>query len=260
MDSQAQVLTEIRGRTLVLSLNNPARRNVLSRAVYEPVCAALHQAAQDGLRNVVITGTGGFFSAGGDLKLLKDRREMALEAREAQIEYLHQMIRAIHCSPLPVIAAVEGGAAGAGASLAFACDMIVAAKDSYFKLAYVNAGLVPDGGGSGYLAMNLPRQIAVEMCLTGKPVPAARLYGMGVVNYLTPPGGALDQALDLAASLTDGPPEAQAAIKSLISAPDSNRITTHLDRERGAMARALGRDEAQEGISAFQEKRKPIFP
>jgi len=83
---------------------------------------------------------------------------------------------------------------------------------------------------------------------------------MGVVNYLTPPGGALDQALDLAASLTDGPPEAQAAIKSLISAPDSDRIAAHLDRERGAMARALGRDEAQEGISAFQEKRNPSFP
>ncbi|MCV6585811.1 MAG: enoyl-CoA hydratase family protein [Marinibacterium sp.] len=253
------VLIDTRGQTLVVTINTPARRNVLSRAVYEPVIQALSKARAEGLRSVIVTGAGGFFSAGGDLRMLKERREMPFEDRAAQIEYLHDMIRALRQSPLLVIAAVEGGAAGAGASMAFGCDMIVAAEQSYFKLAYVNAGLVPDGGGSGYLAMNLPRQMAMEMCLTGKPVLAERLFAMGVVNRLVPAGTALDSALALADDLANGPPQAQAAIKALINAPDDDRVASHLTRERGAMAQALGADEAAEGIRAFEEKRSPSF-
>ncbi|WP_170773407.1 oxepin-CoA hydrolase, alternative type [Ruegeria lacuscaerulensis] len=255
------VLFEARDAVLIITINEPARRNVLSRLVYEPIEAALRDAtaAESGVRAVVITGAGGFFSAGGDLRMLKSRREMTLPEREAQIEYLHRMIRAIRACHVPVIAAVEGGAAGAGASLAFACDMIVAAEDAKFTLAYVKAGLVPDGGGSGFLTMNLPRQLATEMCLTGRPVLAPRMYDVGVVNRVVVPGSALKQALELAQDLVAGPPEAQAAIKALLSAPDTAEFEAHLLRERREMGLALGRDEALEGIRAFEEKRKPDF-
>lgn len=255
------VLFETRGSTLIVTINNPARRNVLSRAVYESVEQALHEAAapHSALRAVILTGAGRFFSAGGDLRMLKTRRELPLPQREAQIEYLHSMIRAVRACPLPVIAAVEGGAAGAGASLAFACDMIVAAQSARFTLAYVNAGLVPDGGGSGFLAMNLPRQLATEICLTGAPVPAQRMYDLGVVNRIVATGQALQGALDLAQRLSMGPAQAQAAIKALLSAPDAERNEVHLAYERQQMAIALGGDEAYEGITAFEDKRKPEF-
>ncbi|WP_171212525.1 oxepin-CoA hydrolase, alternative type [Ruegeria sp. HKCCA5426] len=256
------VLFETQGSTLIITINEPERRNVLSRAVYEPVEKALSDAVapDSSVRAVVITGAGQFFSAGGDLRMLKQRREMPLPDREEQIEFLHSMIRTVRACPLPVIAAVEGGAAGAGASLAFACDMIVASEGAKFTLAYVNAGLVPDGGGSGFLSMNLPRQLASEMCLTGQPVLAERLYAMGVVNRVVAPGDALSDALDLTEALSRGPRQAQASIKSLIAAPEREVFNAHLLRERRLMSIALGSDEAQEGIRAFEEKRKPVFP
>ncbi len=255
------VLFQTSGHTLIVTINEPARRNVLSRAVYEPVEEALRNATapNSDVRAVVVTGAGQFFSAGGDLRMLKTRRELTLPEREAQIEYLHSMIRTVRACPLPVIAAVEGGAAGAGASLAFACDMIVAATGAKFTLAYVNAGLVPDGGGSGFLAMNLPRQLATEMCLTGQPVPSERLHDLGVVNKVVEPGSSLDAALELAERFAKGPRQAQESIKALIAAPDTDAFDAHLLRERRQMSIALGGDEALEGIRAFEEKRRPDF-
>ena len=256
----SSVLFETLKHTLVITLNEPARRNVLSRETYVEVTKAMKGITNTGgVRSVIVRGAEDFFCAGGDLKVLKTRSELALEQREVQIDSLHNMIRAIRACPVSVIAAVEGGAAGAGASLAFACDMIIAARDANFTLAYVNAGLVPDGGGSGYLAMNLPRQLATEMCLTGEPVSAERMHDVGVVNRLTEPGQAFDAAQKLADRIAQGPRQAQASIKSLVSAPDANGFEAHLRREQKHMAVALGGAEAQEGIKAFEEKRKPDF-
>ena len=156
-------------------------------------------------------------------------------------------------------AAVEGGAAGAGASLALACDLIVAGAGAKFTAAYVKAGLVPDGGLTAAMAQTLPRPLAMEMCLLARPVSAERMAELGVVNLVVP-RAELDQAgADLVAALVAGPPEAQKAIRHLVSGAYDATEAAQLDAERNAMARAAGGAEAGEGIAAFLAKRRPQF-
>lgn len=255
------VLVERRGPTLVLTLNTPGKRNVLSPAMYDRLTTLLNEAEIDpAIANIVLQGADGFFCAGGDLRALSERASLPLSQREARIEELHQVVRKLRAFPKPVIAAIEGGAAGAGASLAFAADMIVAAEGSYISLAYVKAGLVPDGGASGFLGRTLPPQFAAEMALLGGQVPVERLAAMGAVNRLAPAGQALDMALGLAAELAQGARGAQSEILALLDAPDREKFNAQLDRERTAMAHAIGSAEAAEGIAAFKQKRMPAFP
>ncbi|MDD9746430.1 MULTISPECIES: enoyl-CoA hydratase-related protein [Marinovum] len=256
-----RILSETRGATRILTLDTPSKRNALVAGLYPQIMAQLAEAEGDpATANVILTGAGGFFSAGGDLSALAGRAALSLPEREAIIESLHEMIRQLRDLSKPVIAAVEGGAAGVGASLIFAADMIVAAEDSFISMAYVRAGLVTDGGASGYLAQVLPPQLAKEIALLGDRIPAPRLAELGVVNRLCASGEALDEALALTTRLADGARSAQATILELIDAPDKPAFNTNLYRERRAMARALGGAEAAEGIRAFHDKRAAVFP
>ena len=248
---------EDKGDRLVVVNMNAARRGALSPDLYAAITQAVEQAAQPRIRAVVLTAEGGFFCAGGDLNVLIDRRKMTEDERRAQIDKLHGCIRALRACPVPVIAAVEGGAAGAGLSLALACDLIVAADDAQFTAAYVKAGLVPDAGLTAALARSLPRPLAMEMCLLGRPVSAERMAALGAVNLLTEPGDTEAAAHTLADALARGPREAQGAIRRLVSSAYESAEAAQLDREREAMARAAGGPEAAEGIAAFLEKRRP---
>ncbi len=160
---------------------------------------------------------------------------------------------------MPVIAAVEGGAAGAGLSIALACDLIVATEGAKFIAAYVKAGLVPDGGLTSSLSRLIPRPLAMEMCLLAKPVSAERMAAAGAVNLVVAPGEADRQAHVLADTIAKGPRMAQGVIRSLVASAYEQREADQLAAERDAMARAQGGAEAAEGISAFLEKRKPDF-
>jgi nitronate monooxygenase len=255
------VLSDRRGATLILTLNTPGKRNVLGPAMYRRLLALLDDAQADaGIANVVLQGADGFFCAGGDLRSLAERAALTVVQNEERIEELHRVTRRLHAFPKPVIAAIEGGATGAGASIALACDLIVAAEGSYMALSHVKAGLVPDGGATAYLAHALPPQLIAEMALLGSPMPAERLAALGVVNRIAAAGAALDAALDLAAALARGARGAQTSILALLDGPDRTNIADQLDRERAAMARAIVAPEAAEGIAAFREKRPPAFP
>lgn len=248
------------GGWLTVVNRNPARRNALSEGFMRGLKAAMAQAAAEPrLAAVIITGAEGFFCSGGDLGFLAVAPSMPEEGRRAEIERVHDLVRAVRGCPRPVIAAVEGGAAGAGASLAFACDMIVAARDARFTAAYVSAGLVPDAGLTASLTAALPPQLAAEMCLTAAPVSAERLHALGAVNALAEQGGALAAAEALAGRLADGPATAQAAIKRLLTAAQDRLYEAQLAAEAEAMAAALGAPEAAEGIAAFLGKRAPDF-
>jgi 2-(1,2-epoxy-1,2-dihydrophenyl)acetyl-CoA isomerase len=172
---------------------------------------------------------------------------------------LHDVIRAMRACPVPFIAAVEGGAAGAGLSFALACDIIVAAKDAKFVAAYVKAGLVPDGGLTAHLARALPRQLSMEMCMLAQPVLAERMHELGVVNTLTDVGGTLEVARAYADRFGAGPRDAQAAIRKMVAAAYDATEAEQLDHERDAMGHATGAPEAAEGIAAFLEKRSPNY-
>lgn len=248
------------GDRLVVENRNAARRNALTPEYYDGLHAALRMAeAQPRIGAVILTGEGDFFCAGGDLNQLITARSLTEDQRRAGIDALNDVIRAVIACPRPVIAAVEGGAAGAGLSLAMACDLIIAARDAQFTAAYVNAGLVPDGGLTASLLSALPPQIVAEMCLMGLPVGAHRLHQLGAVNRLSDPGETMIEAMGLADRLVAGPPQAQASIKSLLTGWRAGALDAQLVAERDAMAAALGSDEAAEGIGAFLAKRPTQF-
>jgi enoyl-CoA hydratase/carnithine racemase len=158
-----------------------------------------------------------------------------------------------------VIAAVEGAAAGAGFSLALACDMIVASATAKFVMAYVKVGLTPDGGGSWFVSRALPRQLATEILIEGKPIAATRLHDLGVVNKLVADGTALDTALDWADELAGLSPNAVERIKGLVQEAQVNPLALHLEAEKRSFVESLHHRDAQEGITAFLEKRKPQY-
>lgn len=255
------LLTECRGQTLVLTINAPRKRNALSPEVYDGLLRGVdHAARTPEIACVVLEGANGFFCSGGDLNALATRASLPEHERRARIEVLHRVVRHIRHCPKPVIAAVEGGAAGAGASIALAAHMIVASGDSYFSMAYVKAGLVPDGGGTASLIAALPPQTAAEIALLGGRIPATRLAELGVVNRIVDPGAARAGALELGAELARGPRRAQSEILSLLNHAAKTDFNGQLDRERAAMAAALGGVEAAEGIAAFKARRVPAFP
>ena len=192
----AQLLSTSEGGTLILTLSNPEHRNALGPEMYAAGVEALSVAeTSPEVRSVVITGEGGLFSAGGNLQRLNNNRQLPPEHQAQSIEGLHNWIEAIRTFPKPVIAAVEGPAAGAGFSLALACDMIVAARNSIFVMAYSNIALSPDGGGTWSLSRTLPRQLATELLMMGERIGAERLNQLGLVNKLTEPGQAVQRAL-----------------------------------------------------------------
>ncbi|QBF30644.1 oxepin-CoA hydrolase, alternative type [Thalassococcus sp. S3] len=250
---------EDQGDRLVVVNMNAEKRGALSPDLYAALMEALAKAEEGRVRALLLTSEGGFFCAGGDLNVLVSRRDLPEAERRDKIDDLHDLIRGIRACPVPVIAAVEGGAAGAGASLALACDLIVAAEGAKFVASYVKAGLVPDGGLTSALARMVPRPLAMEMCLLARPVSAERMAAMGVVNELVAPGQAFDAAQRWADAVAQGPREAQRVIRGLVSDAYEATQAAQLDAERDGMAHAAGGAEAAEGIAAFLEKRKPAF-
>ena len=248
-----------KGDRLIVWNGNAAKRGALTPELYDCIEAAMTQAHEPRIRAVILTSEGDFFCAGGDLNVLIERRGLAEAERREKVDILHGLVRSMRASPVPIIAAVEGGAAGAGLSLAMACDLIVASKEAKFTAAYVKAGLVPDGGLTASFARLLPRTLAMEMCLLGRPVMASRFAEMGAISRLCAVGNAFDEAMALADTLAAGPREAQSAVRKLVSDAYETTEADQLDAERDAMAAAAGRDEAAEGIAAFLEKRKPLF-
>jgi len=247
------------GDRLIIWNGNQDKRGALSPELYACIHDAVARAQDPRVRSVILTADGPFFCAGGNLNVLIERRSISEEARRGKVDELHDLVRAMRACPVPLIAAIEGGAAGAGLSLALACDMIVAAKDAKFTAAYVKAGLVPDGGLTSAMARLLPRPLAMEMCLLGRPVMASRFAEMGAISRLATPGKAMVEAMALADDLAAGPRAAQGVIRGLVAQAYEATEAEQLDAERDAMAAAAGKDEAAEGIAAFLEKRKPSY-
>lgn len=256
----AELKASRRDGTLIMTLSNPGARNALHPDMYAAAIETLATAERDdSVRAVVLTGADGFFCAGGNLNRLLENRGLPRSTQADSIDDLHSWIDALRNCPKPVIAAVDGAAAGAGFSLALACDMIVAGTSAKFVMAYVKVGLTPDGGGSWFLAQALPRQLATEIIMEGKPILAPRLHQLGLVNRLVPDGTALDAALAWADDLAALSPNAVVRIKSLVSEAQGNTLAQHFEAEKHSFVESLHHRDAQEGISAFLEKRTPRY-
>jgi enoyl-CoA hydratase/carnithine racemase len=256
----AELKSTSQGRTMVLTISNPDHRNALGPEMYAAGVEALNVAETNPeVRSVVITGEGSIFCAGGNLQRLQANREQSPEVQAQSIEGLHSWMEAIRTFPKPVIAAVEGPAAGAGFSLCLACDFIVAAEDAVFVMAYVNVALSPDGGATWHLSRMLPRQVASELLLTGERIRASRLHELGVVNRIVPPGGALTEALAIAEALNKRAPNALASIKELMNEAADTPLSRQLDLERDHFVRNLHHRNAGVGIAAFLAKQPPDY-
>jgi enoyl-CoA hydratase/carnithine racemase len=248
------------GSTLILTLSNPEHKNALAPDMVAAGIEALNAAENNPeIRSVVITGEGAVFCAGASLQRLQADRRESPEVQAQNVEALHNWIDAIHTYPKPVIAAVEGAAAGAGFSLALACDFIVAADSAVFVMPYSTVALSPDGGGSWSLARTLPRALACELLMGAERIGAERLLGLGLVNRVTASGGALSEALVLAARLNARAPNALASIKELINDAPGNSMSQQLDNERNHFVRNLHHANGGEGIEAFLQKRPPHY-
>ena len=259
--AEARVDETRHGRVLELVMSNPAQRNALTPEISTGLTRALRLADEDdGIGAIVLRGAGEHFCAGGNLKSLAEMR--ATRPRQAIVERINavnELARALRGVAKPVIAAVEGHAAGAGFSIALGCDLVVAAENATFTLSYVRIGVNPDGGGSWFLARAMPPQLASELALTARPIDPARLAAFGVVNRVVPPGTARDAALAWAAEIANGATRAIGRTKRLLHEAARRDLAAHLEHERESFAELLHGPEGAEGLAAFLEKRKPRF-
>jgi len=248
------------GQVLILTIANAEHRNALGPEIYAEGMQALTTTKEDkDIGCVVIVGEGSMFSAGGNLQRLQANRQQPPSVQAQSIDGLHAWVEAIGLFPKPVIAAVEGAAAGAGFSLALACDFIVAASDAVFVMAYSNIALSPDGGGSWHLTHALPRQLVNELLMCGERITVQRLHDLGVVNRATAPGSAFVEALELANRLCGRAGNALASVKALVHQADHNTLRNHLKLERDHFVTNLHHANAGIGISAFLSKQRPRY-
>ena len=260
MDHETATRFEDRGDRVVIFNANVANRNAITPELYDVISQAVQLAdAEDRIKSVVFTGEGSFFCAGGDLNRIRNRRFQPLDERKAAIEQLHEVIRKLRGCTKPVIAAIEGGAAGAGVSLAFACDFILTSREAQFTVSYVRIGLTPDGCITHKLMQLLPRPLVNELCMLADPITAERLYQLGAVNQLCDAGDAFSTAGALADRLAKSPITALSRIKALLNAAEHTSADEQMDLERDHMAAAVTEPAAVEGITAFFDKRKPDF-
>jgi len=237
----------------VISINRPQVRNAINRAVSEAVAAAVDELDErTDLTLGIITGTGGNFCTGMDLKAFLAGELVALPGR-GLAGFIQRPPRK------PMIAAVEGWAVAGGFEIALACDLIVAARDARFGLPEVRRGLVAAAGGLLRLPRRIPPAIAKQLALTGEPLSAADASRLGLVNELTEPGQALDGALDLARRITQNGPLAVRTTKQILDQALDWTVAEGFSRQEPMVAQILASADAREGAAAFAEKRPPAW-
>jgi enoyl-CoA hydratase/carnithine racemase len=254
-----QLRTERLGSTLVLTLDGPGERNSLSSAVSAAGVEALNVAeSQADVRSVVLTGAGGHFSAGhAPQEMAGHGSRPALQSE--RMDALGRWIEALRAFPKPVLAAVEGVAAGAACSLALACDMVVAARNARFSLAHGRPGPAPEGGITHLLAAGVPRQHALEWLWLTPSRDAQELRTLGLVNQVVEPGHALAAALALGEQLNAMSPAMLSACKELINRAGSQSLTEQLRLERDLFLQAFEGGPAGEDLADRREQRAPDF-
>ena len=247
----SEVLVEVRDGVQVITINRPEAKNAVNGAVARGVSEALTALdATDELRVGVLTGAGGTFCAGmdlkgfltGDLPFVDDRGFGGITQRPPR---------------KPIIAAVEGYAVAGGFELTLACDLVVAAEGARFGVPEVKRGLVAAAGAAMLLPQRIPPAIALEMLLTGETITAARAAELGLVNRITGEGGALDGALELAAAIAANGPLAVATTKQIAVASAEWSLAERWDKQSELVLPIFGSEDAQEGAKAFAEKRPP---
>lgn len=255
----------IDGSVATLTMNRPEARNALSMEMRSLMDEMLHQVEFDSaIRCVVLTGAGEHFMAGGDIKQMQDYLSTHSEDEIQsyflhRIHDLHPIMFSMRRMPKPVIAKVRGAAAGAGVSIAAACDLVIAEEDAFFTLAYCNIGTTPDGSSSFHLPRAIGIKRTLEMTLLGDRYTAQQMADMGLVNFVVP-NADLDAECDkLVQRLANGPTHVYGMGKKLMYRSLENEFEAQLQMEAECFADCAKRNDYREGVAAFVAKRKPNF-
>ena len=242
-------------------LNRPEKLNAFFGSMREDLVNALTDAAHDeAVRVVVITGTGRAFSAGGDIDAMQEMQEKRETLQFTKLLSAGSaVVTTIRDLDLPVIAAVNGVAAGAGLNLALACDMRIASDSAKFSASFVKIGLHPDWGGTHFLPRLVGTSLAMELMMTGRLVEAEQALSMGLVDQVVPAEQLMERTHELAKAIAAGPPLAIRDIKKAVYESENNELRMQVRLETEHQIRAFLSADATEGMKAFREKRAPQF-
>jgi len=247
-----------------LTFNRPDARNALSMEMRSMLRDTLHEVeCDDSVRCVVIRGAGDHFMAGGDVKMMSQMLDDSPENLRTQfihrIHELHPIMFAMRRMPKPVVASVAGAAAGAGVSMALACDLVIADEEAFFTLAYCHIGTSPDGSATFHLPRAVGIKKAMEMALLGDRFDAATAQSIGLINFVAPAGTLEAETTKLAQRLANGPTHVYGNTKRLLYRSLENEFESQLQMEGESFADCATRGDFREGVKAFVEKRKPVF-
>ncbi len=261
MSDEPTAKVDLRDGAATITLNRPDSLNAWNRPFGEDLLAAIERVRDDEqVRAVMITGAGRGFSSGADLRETREPGEEGVPDLGARLKELyHPILIGIREMEKPVLAAVNGPAVGIGCSLALACDLIVAAESSYFLLAFVNIGLVPDGGSTAFVPARVGGARAAEMALLGERVPAPQALEWGLVNRVIPDAEFGAAAGKLHEFLAKGPTRSYANAKKLLTRRLYPDLAEQLEAEADAQREQGHTADFVEGVMAFAEKRPPNF-
>jgi 2-(1,2-epoxy-1,2-dihydrophenyl)acetyl-CoA isomerase len=254
--AMAEVETSRDGAVLTITLNRPDVLNAFNQAMHEGLAAALKEARDPEVRAVVVTGAGRGFCVGQDLTEFKEASE---DIADRLRESYHPNITAVRALEKPVIAAVNGAAAGAGLSFAAACDIRIAADSATFVPAFINIGLVPDSGGTFFIARLLGPARAFEWMTSGRRLTAAEAQQWGLVSEVVEAASLADRTAELASTLAAMPTRAVGMTKRLFDAAPANTLNEQLELEAQLQSAATQSEDFREGVTAFLEKRDADF-
>jgi 2-(1,2-epoxy-1,2-dihydrophenyl)acetyl-CoA isomerase len=255
------VQVQRRGAAATIVLDRPKAMNAVDPQLAEDLLRALTAVADDDeVRAVLLTGSGRAFCSGADLRAgFEPTPEGHPNVQKALHERFHPIIQTLREMPKPVVAAVNGAAAGIGCSFALACDLVVAAESAYFLLAFVNIGLVADGGSSLLIPERVGFARAAEMAMLGERVGADKALEWGLINRVTADEELMDDAYALLDRLAAGPTRSYAGTKRQLNAWQFSRMQGQLELEASIQQELAGSRDFMEGVTAFAEKRDPRF-
>ncbi len=247
-----------------LTMNRPEVLNAFSMDMRQAMYEAIDEIEHDPtVRCVVLQGAGDHFMAGGDVKSFAEFYEMPGAERQAYFERrvhnIHPMLFAMRRMDKPIVASVKGGCAGAGMSFMMACDLTIAADDSFFKFSYVGIGASPDGSGSYHLPRIVGTRKALELAMLGDRFDVEKAEKYGLVNWVVPRADLEEETAKLAHRLANGPTVSIGSVKRLMYASHANSHEAQLSMEAEGFGRCAATEDWIEGVRAFNEKRKPVF-